>query len=591
MRIIAKLFPEKDRNEIYALLEAKFNQENRLESVINEILYGQTVSGDGTQGSQAVAAANPVEDPTSSVVIEDSIEHDVDRMRSIFPDCDPNYLFEKLDNLKTTLDRTTVLAAEMFEKHDYPKLKDVLDKEQEKEKKEKARQLKMSEAEFLQKFPDPVKTFSDCTKEPSAIYRQHADVILRKEFPMLKYKYLEQILQKYNGHLYPAYQEISALVVKTPLDKRKKMPMFLRRKHSVKLLMPDEADEYFYHELWFVYNELSVVDHTKQKELQRQLNIENARATGQLHECCCCFDDECLLEDLASCPDGHLFCKTCVIRSTQAAFGEMKTKFPCLTGECSQDIPLSFLQTIIPAGLFSKIVRRLQEEEVQQANIPDLVTCPFCPFAAIMPDPDDRVFKCLNPECLKESCRLCREPSHIPLRCNEVEKKAETGMRVYIENKISEAVMRKCHKCGKRFVKDDGCNKMTCVCGATSCYACKATDIGYEHFNHNKKCANTDPSAIHQRDMEEAAVAAKNQYLLEHPEAADIQLKTDVKDMIQDCYDDDEEDEDIYLDDSDSMDEYGDDETDDYDSMYEYIDGIDVELDHYGTNSSFEQYL
>lgn len=149
----------------------------------------------------------------------DPIEHDMERMRAIFPDCDPNYLYEKLDNLKTNSDRTSVLAAEMFEKRDYPKLKDLLDKEHEKEKTQRARHLKMSEAEFLQKFPDPVKTFSDCTKEPSKIYKQHSDILLKNHFPMLKFSYLEKVLQKHNGHLYPAYQEISALVVSTPLGK------------------------------------------------------------------------------------------------------------------------------------------------------------------------------------------------------------------------------------------------------------------------------------------------------------------------------------------------------------------------------------
>ena len=104
-----------------------------------------------------------------------------------------------------------------------------------------------------------------------------------------------------------------------------------------------------------------------------------------------------------------------------------------------------------------------------------------------MSNPDDKVLKCLNPDCLKESCRLCQEPNHIPLRCNEVEKKSEVAMRTFIENYISEAVMRACHKCGKKFFKNTGCNKMTCICGATSCYACKAKDINYDHFNGRKE--------------------------------------------------------------------------------------------------------
>ena len=56
--------------------------------------------------------------------------------------------------------------------------------------------------------------------------------------------------------------------------------------------------------------------------------------------------------------------------------------------------------------------------------------------------------------------RLCNEDIHIPLTCEEVEKDAETRKRTYIENKMTEALIRKCYKCSKPFVKLDGCNKM-----------------------------------------------------------------------------------------------------------------------------------
>ena len=55
--------------------------------------------------------------------------------------------------------------------------------------------------------------------------------------------------------------------------------------------------------------------------------------------------------------------------------------------------------------------------QLMQANIDGLVFCLFCPFAAIMEDPTDRIFECLNEKCGKRSCRECRVESHHPLTC------------------------------------------------------------------------------------------------------------------------------------------------------------------------------
>ena len=65
----------------------------------------------------------------------------------------------------------------------------------------------------------------------------------------------------------------------------------------------------------------------------------------------------------------------------------------------------------------------------------------------------NKLFACQNPDCGKESCRLCKEISHIPLRCEEVEKDAEVRKRTFIENKMSEAMVRRCWKCSKPFIK------------------------------------------------------------------------------------------------------------------------------------------
>lgn len=90
--------------------------------------------------------------------------------------------------------------------------------------------------------------------------------------------------------------------------------------------------------------------------------------------------------------------------------------------------------------LFAKIDQRKQIEEVKQAQIDDLVFCPFCDYVTTLP-PNNNVLQCLNEDCGKETCKLCKQVSHVPLRCSEVEKK-ETNMRTFIEERMTEALVR-----------------------------------------------------------------------------------------------------------------------------------------------------
>ena len=65
-----------------------------------------------------------------------------------------------------------------------------------------------------------------------------------------------------------------------------------------------------------------------------------------------------------------------------------------------------------------------------------------------MENPEDKVLICRNPDCGRESCRLCKESNHVPLRCDEVEKTEST--RKEIEEKLTEAMIRECWKCNKK---------------------------------------------------------------------------------------------------------------------------------------------
>ena len=97
---------------------------------------------------------------------------------------------------------------------------------------------------------------------------------------------------------------------------------------------------------------------------------------------------------------------------------------------------------------------------------------------------------------------------------------------------MSEALIRKCWKCTKPYVKTDGCNKMTCSCGAQMCYLCHQPVKDYGHFyghggepGPGKTCPLwSNNEDVHERDVARGANEAKTEMAVENPE---VELKHD----------------------------------------------------------------
>lgn len=106
--------------------------------------------------------------------------------------------------------------------------------------------------------------------------------------------------------------------------------------------------------------------------------------------------------------------------------------------------PESEIQRFLGEKSFEGLSKLRTEEELRQANLEGMVHCPFCPFAAIMEDPTDRIFQCLNPACGERSCRYCRVKSHHPLSCESIPKSIGT------ESRISKGEENRCQTHGGR---------------------------------------------------------------------------------------------------------------------------------------------
>lgn len=175
------------------------------------------------------------------------------------------------------------------------------------------------------------------------------------------------------------------------------------------------------------------------------------------------------------------------------------------------------------------------ESNLRMAGIENLASCPFCPYAAEYPPVEiDREFRCQNPDCEKVSCRLCSKESHIPKTCAEHEKETGLSIRRQVEEAMSAALIRTCNKCNTPFVKEEGCNKMTCTlkgCMNIQCYVCSKS-CSYDHFNDERRGGKAGNCPLfesvedrHDSEVTKAQKEALEKVLAEHPEYTAEDLK------------------------------------------------------------------
>lgn len=212
---------------------------------------------------------------------------------------------------------------------------------------------------------------------------------------------------------------------------------------------------------------------------------------------------------------------------------------------------MSQLRLAVPARSLAKLEQYRQQAEIRLAiengNLDELEECPFCDFKAIVPVPanEDREFRCQNENCGIVSCRLCNLETHVPLSCEEKAKDKGINARHAVEEAMTEALVRTCNKCKNKFVKDVGCNKMTCpTCGTHMCYVCKQTVTNYNHFSDsahpspaaaNKCPLNDDVEARHDADVKKAEEEAMKKVREENPDVSEEELKLQVSEAVKEA--------------------------------------------------------
>ena len=488
-----------DRSEESIFLNANASLDSSFQGADDSVIVCQ---------DEAVAGPSTSIGPTGQVP-NTYIERNYSTLSQFFPEVSIAFLQQKAWEIGDDPKKLEQFIIVSFEnKSSLPSKKEY---EKEKGKEDLYSKIRqMTAKDFLNEYENPHTHYQDLSRIPSESYKQHVLYYLTKHYPTLTQPKIKKAMELGKSLFYPSVKELEVIVANSKGKSKRKTP-------SKKIPKPPVMDQEFLKEYIYYKLEPKIRGLQERNTRLREEALSKARDEGTLFECGVCFDDECLLAEVVMCEKGCMFCSSCAKKGSEVQAGENKTTISCFLS-CGSEIPLKSLQGLLPPKLYSKLFEKKQLQEIQAAGLEDLVQCPACNYAVIIPDSQDKVFTCGNPDCGKQTCRLCGEESHIPLSCDEIEKDDEVKARTKVENAMTEAMLRECPSCKKKFFKEEGCNKMTCTCGQTMCYLCrKPVSNDYKHFYgqggtpKKDKCPLwSNVSKLHTDEVTDAANKAKN---------------------------------------------------------------------------------
>jgi E3 ubiquitin-protein ligase RNF216 len=222
----------------------------------------------------------------------------------------------------------------------------------------------------------------------------------------------------------------------------------------------------------------------------------------------------------------HFFCLHCANKYVEEEMGSGRCHPTCFGDtDCGGTFTRHQLKEFLSKRTFDRLEHLQQQDAVASAGLENLAECPFCDYKAEYPSVEEQPeFQCESPECHKRSCRLCLKESHTPMNCEEAKGDAKLNALHFVAEAQSGAVIHHCNKCKFAFVKDSGCNKITChrcgnrqwyvdpyskvfekVLSFDSSYICSENiDNTYDHFRNSGCILHDNVEQYHDAQIRKA---------------------------------------------------------------------------------------
>ena len=214
------------------------------------------------------------------------------------------------------------------------------------------------------------------------------------------------------------------------------------------------------------------------------------------YECQCCFTaypfNSLIKCSRASDKNKHAFCKECIKGYVESGLTENKSNVKCMlnpSDNCLGSYSIVEIKECLDEKHFSALQDQIEiSDNIELAKILDnYQTCPFCSKFGYIVEGNIQYIECQR--CIKKWCSLCKLEEHGKDDCGKInDPKNMDAIRRIVSETMTNALTHRCPKCSTKYIKETGCNLMTCPsCSSHSCYICgilivPINDKKYWHF-------------------------------------------------------------------------------------------------------------
>lgn len=411
-------------------------------------------------------------------------------LRAIFPELCPDWLLENLD--KIIVFASNVAGNDMIEEmekmlnrrveeifslpdEDRSSLPTVKEWQARRELQEELEMwsTRITALDLVNMYEDPTSTFYNVDRRnpETNLYKESSLAGLRDEFRFQNAQQISKVFRRSRFFFAPARRTL------------------LQMGNTRKTRRPDKDVQYpsdpcipFLRERRFTQLEEEINMEVERRRLAKEQEKMEASVAGMLEGCEVCLASDCLPSEMVGCQAGHRFCQKCVVATAEGVLSNGRGVVKCL-GQCDKEVEVVHLKRVLSPTMMSRLLENRQAEELRSAELENLVSCPYCPYQTIMDNTEDRVMRCLNPGCGRDSCRMCKLSNHIPLSCEEY----QGNTRKKVEEQLTMSLVRQCWNCKVPFQKMSGCYIVTCpLCGKMTCYGCRKP-IDHTHNDCNNR--------------------------------------------------------------------------------------------------------